>query len=65
MAVKVFEIFCITIGVKRFHAAKIAIFMKNTRYSIEKPKYFKKGVAHGFISYLCSKINELNLINKL
>ena len=39
--------------------------MKNTRYSIEKPKYFKKGVAHGFISYLCSKINELNLINKL
>ena len=37
----------------------------NSTYSIEKPKYFKKGWAHGFISYLCSKINELNLINKL
>lgn len=39
--------------------------MKNTRYSIEKPKYFKKSVAHGFISYLCSKINVYNVINKL
>jgi hypothetical protein len=46
-------------------AAKVAFFRENARYSIEKPKYFKKGWAHGFISYLCSKINELNLINKL
>jgi hypothetical protein len=38
-----------------FGWAKIAIIPIKSK---EKPKYFKKGLAHGFIYYLCSKIKS-------
>ena len=37
--------------------AKMSPFHYNINYiyNIEKPKYFKKGLTHYFIYYLCSK----------
>ena len=66
MAAMAFEKLFITFKILTISGCKNSFyFQENPCYSIEKLKYFKKGLTHYFIYYLCSKITAYNLINKL